>query len=183
MSDDLNEEGLRRTGWKAAAYRVKPVRFLVGFPGPRGLAFANFFFQRVLRINCEVPVMIHFTSRANGDIRIGKDVARSFALSGNCYIQAINGVYIDDDTLFAPGVKFVSANHDLENGGFTKAPPIRIGKRCWIGANAVILPGVELGDDVVVAAGAVVTRSFEGGVTVAGVPARVVSPGETPPGA
>ncbi len=163
-----------RRGWKALAMRVKPVRFLVEFPGPPGLVFANFFFQRILRINGDLPVMIHFTSRASGDIHLGKGVWRSLVLSGGCYIQAINGVFIDDDTIIAPGVKIVSANHDLHLGGFKKAPPIRIGKRSWIGANAVILPGVELGDDVTVAAGAVVTRSFEGGVTVAGVPARTV---------
>jgi serine acetyltransferase len=53
--------------------------------------------------------------------------------------------------------------------------PIVIGNNCWIGANAVILPGVEIGDHTIVAAGAVVTKSFpEGDCIVGGVPARVI---------
>jgi acetyltransferase-like isoleucine patch superfamily enzyme len=49
-----------------------------------------------------------------------------------------------------------------------------IGKNCWIGSNAVILPGVELGDNVIVGAGAVVTKSFPENLKVAGVPAKVI---------
>lgn len=51
---------------------------------------------------------------------------------------------------------------------------VRIGRDCWIGGHATINPGVTLGDRVVVASGAVVTRSFPDNVLVAGVPARVV---------
>ena len=54
------------------------------------------------------------------------------------------------------------------------AEPIRIGRRCWIGTNVVILPGVQLGDDIVVGAGAVVTKSFPSGSVVAGVPAKPI---------
>jgi len=53
--------------------------------------------------------------------------------------------------------------------------PIKIGKNCWIGANAVILPGVELAEHTIVAAGAVVTKSFlEGDCVIGGVPAKVI---------
>jgi maltose O-acetyltransferase len=51
---------------------------------------------------------------------------------------------------------------------------IKIGNRCWIGAKAIILKDVELGDGCVVAAGAVVTRSFPSGSVIAGVPARPI---------
>lgn len=157
------------------AMRLAPVRFVARFPGSAGLALVNFVFQRILRINSGVPWMVHYTSIVHGDIRIGRDVWRSFALSGGCYVQGINGIYIGDGTAFGPGVKIISANHDPLTGRMTLDPPIRIGRRCWIGANAVILPGVVLGDGVIVAAGAVVTKSFDSGVTVAGVPARVIA--------
>ena len=52
--------------------------------------------------------------------------------------------------------------------------PIVIGKKCWLGANSVILPGVQLGNNVIVAAGSVVNKSFPDNSVVAGVPAKIV---------
>jgi len=122
--------------------------------------------------------MVHYSSRVVGVPQIGRNVWISFAVSGGLYVQCNNGVEIGDGTLMAPGVKLVSSNHDPKNlDRCESAPPIRIGKNCWIGANAVILPGVTLGDGVVVGAGAVVTRSFSPGVVVGGVPARVIREG------
>ena len=57
--------------------------------------------------------------------------------------------------------------------------PVRIGRHCWLGKNAIVLPGVELGDHCIVAAGAVVTKSFGPGSTVAGVPARLIARKDT----
>jgi len=145
-------------------------------PIPPGLWLVNVFIQRILRINGNVPWMMHFTSYASGHIQVGKNVWKSFALSGGCYIQSGNGMELGDDTIFAPGVKIISANHragDLDR--WDPAEPIRIGKRCWIGSNAVILPGVQLGDDVIVGAGAVVTKSFPSGSVIVGVPAILIS--------
>jgi len=142
------------------------------YPVPPGLWLLNLVVQRVFRVNDEVPWMVHFTSRVIGDVKIGRGVWRSFALSGGCYIQGVNGVRIGDDTIFAPGVKIISANHQF--GEFSKSEkdrPIVIGRHCWLGANAIVLPGVHLGDNVVVGAGAVVTRDVPEGTVVAGVPA------------
>ncbi len=150
---------------------------------PFSLCFINFVFQRILRRNSEVPFPVNFTSTvASGrKIHLGKNVWKSFAISGHCYIQAINGIYIGDDTIFAPGVKIISANHNLNNfHTWDEASPIRIGNRCWIGANAVILPGVQIGDNCVIGAGAVVSKSIPPHSIAAGNPARLiksVSPG------
>jgi acetyltransferase-like isoleucine patch superfamily enzyme len=145
-------------------------------PVPLGLWLVNFFMQRILRINAGAPCMVHFTSRVTGRIIIGKNVWESFAVSGGCYIQGGNGITIGDDTIFAPGVKIISVNHDLKDfSKWEKEDQITIGKRCWIGANAVILPGVQLGDDIIVGAGAVVTKSFPNGLVIAGVPAKDIS--------
>lgn len=146
-------------------------------PSTNNIRIVNFFFQKILRINAEVPFMVHFTSTVSKTVYIGKGVAKYFANSGGCYIQGINKVYIGDYTIFAPGVKIISANHDkneLSNHDKTTSP-IVIGKYCWLGVNSIILPGVELGDNVIVAAGAVVTKSFPGNVIIGGVPAKIIS--------
>lgn len=147
------------------------------FPVPLGLWLLNTIVQRVFRVNGDVPWMVHYTSRVLHPqrIQIGEGVSFSFAVSGGCYIQGANGIAFGNETIFAPGVKIISANHDSHNlGQWEQADPIEIGKHCWIGANAVILPGVKLGDRCVVGAGAVVTKSFPAGSTLVGVPARRV---------
>lgn len=96
--------------------------------------------------------------------------------TGGCYVQGVFIIVIGDDTIFAPDVKIIPTNHlkdDLAKS--VPAEPIRIGKRCRIASNAVILPGVQLGDDVIVGAGAVVTQSFPNGSVIGGVPARLIS--------
>jgi acetyltransferase-like isoleucine patch superfamily enzyme len=149
-------------------------------PSQINIRLVNFFFQKILRINAEVPFMVHYTSTVSKTVFLGKEVAKSFANSGGCYIQGINKVYIGDNTIFAPGVKMISANHDkndLKKHDKT-TPPIIIGKNCWIGVNAVILPSVALGDNVIVAAGAVVSKSFPSNVVIGGVPAKVIRKNE-----
>jgi acetyltransferase-like isoleucine patch superfamily enzyme len=157
--------------------KTYPTSFLEYMHSPcgRGLRIINFIYQKIFKINACVPFMVHFSSIVNGKIVIGKGVARYFANINGFYIQGINGVYIGDDSMFAPGIKIISANHNPESlDEHIKSDPVIIGNNCWIGANAVILPGVVLGDNVVVAAGSVVTKSFESNVIVAGVPAKVI---------
>ena len=144
-------------------------------PASLGLRLVNFLFQKVFRINAGVKFMVHFTSSVSGDIRIGRNVAKYMANCGGCYIQGINGIEIGDDTMFAPGVKIISANHDVADpDSHIKESPIFIGKKCWLGANSIILPGIVLGNNVVVAAGSVVTKSFSDNVVIGGVPAKVI---------
>ncbi len=69
----------------------------------------------------------------------------------------------------------ITQNHDPQNPNkHLPAKEVVIGDNCWIGMNAVILPGVHLGDHITVGAGAVVTHSFEGNCVIAGNPARII---------
>lgn len=168
-----------RTGIKRSRFRpwLWPYAYAAKLtrPIPPGLWVLNAFCQRILRINSQTPWSVHFTSRVTGKVKIGENVWTSFAASGGCYIQAVNGVEIGDNTMFGPGVKIISANHSLDDiTRAAEAPPIRIGKRVWIGANAVILPGIQIGDDAVVGAGAVVTKNVAAGTIVAGNPAQPI---------
>ncbi|WP_392447285.1 acyltransferase [Capnocytophaga canis] len=91
------------------------------------------------------------------------------------YIQGAGKVYIGDYVRFAPNVGILSSNHDLYNRDIYNNKTIRIGDYCWIGMNATIMAGVELGINTIVGAGAVVTKSFpEGHCVIAGNPARVI---------
>jgi acetyltransferase-like isoleucine patch superfamily enzyme len=92
-----------------------------------------------------------------------------------CYIQGRGGIEIGDYTQIAPNVIIVSANHNVYDSRKHIDEPVKIGKYCWIGAGASIMPGVILGDWVIVAAGAVVTKSFPNGYCIiGGVPANLI---------
>ncbi|MCA0396362.1 MAG: acyltransferase [Bacteroidetes bacterium] len=94
-----------------------------------------------------------------------------------CYIQGKGGIEIGDYTQIAPNVAIVSANHDLYDSRKHIPSPVKIGRYCWLGAGAKIMPGVVLGDWTVVGAGAVVTKSFpDGYCVVGGVPAKMIKP-------
>ncbi len=162
------------TIWRPWLYPTRLLRRFVR-PYSPGVYLVNFIFQRILGIHNEVPWPVHFTSCVSGDISIGRNVWKSFATSGSCYIQGRNGITIGDDTIFAYGVSIISANHNSHDySKWDKCRPIEIGNKCWLGRNATILPGVVLGDRVIVAAGSVVTKSFEGGCVIAGVPAKII---------
>lgn len=94
-----------------------------------------------------------------------------------CTINDLGGVVIGDDVLVGPNVQILSAGHPVdpaERRSGVVVARIEIGRGVWIGAGATVLQGVSIGEDSVVAAGAVVTRDVPDRVVVAGVPARVV---------
>lgn len=91
------------------------------------------------------------------------------------YISGAGGVWIGDYVRFGPNVGILSSNHDLYNRDKYNCAPIKIGDYCWIGMNALILSGVELGPSTIVGGGSVVTKSFpEGYCVIAGNPAKII---------
>lgn len=132
--------------------------------------------QKLLGFNRHAYWPVHPASVVGNPRSIRVGIGTSPGLAPGCYLQAINGIEIGDYSILAPNVGLISANHDpYDITRHIKTTPIRIGNFCWIGMNAVILPGVELGDHTIVAAGAVVSRSFpEGYCILAGVPAKII---------
>ena len=92
-----------------------------------------------------------------------------------CYLQGAGTIRFGDYVQLAPNVGILSANHDLYDQRKYNVAPIVIGDYSWIGMNSIVTAGVTLGPRTIVAAGAVVTKSFpEGFCVLAGVPAKVV---------
>ena len=77
---------------------------------------------------------------------------------------------------YGPNVHIISSNHNLLDFNIhVKVNPIKLKDNCWIGSGSIILPGVELGEHVIVAAGSVVTKSFPSNSIIGGVPAKLIS--------
>lgn len=92
-----------------------------------------------------------------------------------CYLQGAGTIRFGNYVQLAPNVGILSANHDLYDQRKYNEAPIVIGDYSWIGMNSIVTAGVTLGPRTIVAAGAVVTKSFpEGFCVLAGVPAKVV---------
>lgn len=89
-------------------------------------------------------------------------------------------IYIGDHTMIAPQVTLATAGHPilpaLREQGYQYNAPVRIGRNCWIGAGAVVLPGVTIGDNAVIGAGSVVTKDIPADVVAVGNPCRVLRP-------
>lgn len=132
------------------------------------ITFKIWFFQKILGFNKTAYWPVHYTSTIGNVKNIYAGIDTSPGYSSGCYIQGGGKVYIDDYTQIGPNVGIISSNHDLYDSRKKVVSEVYIGKYCWIGMNSVILPGVTLGDFTIVAAGAVVTKSFEKGYCVIG---------------
>ncbi|EGR0775340.1 maltose acetyltransferase family protein [Vibrio cholerae] len=127
---------------------------------------------------------IHIESTFNCDYGLNIHVGENFYANFGCVILDVAEVRIGDNCFIAPQVGIYTATHPIDpiqrNSGLEFGKPIRIGNNCWIGGHATINPGVTLGDNVVVASGAVVTKSFGSNVVIGGNPARVLKEIEQP---
>lgn len=113
-----------------------------------------------------------FYTECGINIRLGKNV---FINSGCCF-QDHAGIEIGDGSLIGHQVVIATLNHVMNPSKRADMipKPVKIGKNVWIGAHATILPGVTIGDNAVIAAGAVVAKDVEKDTVVAGVPARKI---------
>ena len=130
---------------------------------PQIVIFISGFQQKILGFNRHVPWPVHRSSMVKECNRIDPGT-RTPGLGRNCHIDGRNGIVFGKNVWVGPSVKIISMNHDLNNfNKYTKAKPIKIGDNSWLGASAIILAEVELGEHTIVAAGAIVTKSFPEG--------------------
>lgn len=125
------------------------------------------------RVDDSFVLIPPFYTSGGADIRIGRNVF----VNQNCTFYDLGGLDIADDVMIGPNVSLITSGHPLEpsrrRAGVT-AKPIILEKNVWIAAGAIVIGGVTVGENSVVAAGAVVTKDVAPNTFVAGNPARVV---------
>ncbi|MEM5469864.1 MAG: acyltransferase [Sulfitobacter sp.] len=156
------------------------LRFLFGpaFSGeglPLSLLIRCAFHQKILMNNRQVRWPVHWTSKITSPHKIHRG-SRYPGLSMGCHIDGRNGIRFGNNVWIGPKCTIISMNHNVQDfENFIQEGPIVIGDNSWLGANATILPNVNLGEHTIVAAGAVVTKSFlQGNIVLAGIPAKIV---------
>lgn len=104
------------------------------------------------------------------------ELGARFYANHHCVMLDAAPIWIGDDVMLGPAVQIYTVTHPLDaalrQSGIEQAKPIQIGHRVWIGGGAIILPGVTIGEDAVIAAGSVVTKDVPAGTVVKGNPAR-----------
>lgn len=112
------------------------------------------------------PFQIDCASR----VFLGKNVFAKHGLT----VMYLGSITIDDGVMMGPEVALLTVNHEPKNIRVVKAAEIHIKKNAWIGARAIVLPGVTIGENAIVGSGAVVTKDVPDNAVVVGSPARVI---------
>ena len=122
---------------------------------------------------CYIEPPFH-ANLGGGHVHLGKYVYANFNLT----MVDDTHIYVGDYTMIGPNVTVATAGHpilpELREKLYQYNMPVRIGRNCWIGAGAVILPGVTIGDNSVIGAGSVVTKDIPENVVAVGNPCRVL---------
>lgn len=135
------------------------------------------FWQKICRINSKTGWPVHFTSKIIAPSRIKHSyLFRPLGMAVGNYIDARNGIVVENNVHVGPHVSIISCNHNIEDYDlYDETEPVVLHRNCWLATGVIILAGVELGEHTVVGAGSVVTHSFpEGNVLIAGNPAKVI---------
>ena len=116
----------------------------------------------------------YFANWGGHHVHLGKNV---YINSGLKLVDDTH-IYIGDNTMLGPNVVLATAGHPIDPVLREKQLqynlPVRIGRNCWLGAGVIVMPGVTIGDNAVVAAGSVVIRDVPADTLVAGNPARII---------
>lgn len=105
-------------------------------------------------------------------------VGENFYANFDCVFLDVCEIRIGNNCMIAPQAAIYTATHSIDpddrNSGLEYGKPVTIGNNCWIGGHATINPGVVIGDNVVVASGSVVTKSFGDNIIIGGNPAKII---------
>ena len=115
-------------------------------------------------------VMTPTTVVRGKNVRIGQNVV----VMNNSLFMSAGGITIEDNVLVAANCQLISNNHDPAEHAILTCKPVVLKRNCWIGAGATILPGVTVGENAIVAAGAVVSKDVEANTVVGGIPAKLI---------
>ena len=124
----------------------------------------------------ELHMEFHKYSQEATDCGKNTHVGERVFINMGCKFQDQGGIFIDDDALIGHNATLCTLNHlpDPAQRAGMIAKPIHIGKRVWLGANVTVLQGVTIGENAIVAAGAVVNRDVPPNTIVGGVPAKII---------
>ena len=129
------------------------------------------------RITFELNAAYHTPDEVRAMLsRLFISIGNNVFINACCHFQDHGGVTIGDGCQIGHAVVFATLNHGLApaDRANTYPAPITLGRNVWVGSNATILQGVSIGDNAIVAAGAVVTKDVAPGTIVGGVPARCI---------
>ena len=133
----------------------------------------HFCYRHIYRVKMGKGSSIHLNCFFN---KFKIEIGENTAINRKCYIDTRGSIKIGNNVSISPEVHIITAQHEVNSPGFLYVEKtVEIGDYVWIGTRANILPGVKLGKGCVVAAGAVVTKSFPDYSVVGGVPAKIIS--------
>ena len=119
----------------------------------------------------EPPLQANWGGR---HVHFGRNIYANFNLT----LVDDTHIYVGDFTQLGPNVVLATAGHpilpELREQAYQYNAPVRVGRNCWLGANVVVVPGVTIGDNVVVGAGSVVTKDLPDNVIAVGNPCKIL---------
>lgn len=155
----------------AEAFRISEIVFKINHTMPNTDEYNNLLKELFgENIGENSTVMAPIAGAAFDRVKIGDNVF----INSNSLLMARGGITIEDDVMIAANVQLLSNNHDEYDRQVLTCKPIHIKKGAWIGAGASILPGVTIGENAIVGAGAIVTKDVGDCEVAVGIPARVV---------
>jgi acetyltransferase-like isoleucine patch superfamily enzyme len=134
-----------------------------------------FFWQKIVGYNRKAKWPVHFTSTVRCPEKIQKGIICDPGDSPSVYINAHNGIIFGNNVGIGPQTTIVSTNHSLEDyRNYPAIKPIVIGSNVWIGSHVCILAGVQIGSNVIIGAGSVVTRDIPDNCIAVGNPCKKI---------